>query len=88
MLRCPRELQGMGKKGGLILEAIPEHAYSGLCTPLPYSPLQSPNPPQKICPEMEEAVFNADILKAINCLKDRFSKFKEIVIKTQLRLLQ
>ncbi|KAL7397290.1 hypothetical protein ABVT39_019867 [Epinephelus coioides] len=69
------------KKGTLLMDSIPDHAYAGLCTPLPSSPLKSPNP-KKICSEMEdEAVSNADILKAINNLNDRFSKFEERVLK-------
>lgn len=63
------------------MDYIVNHAYVDLCSPLPLSPLQSPNL-KKSCPEMEDqAVSNADTLKAINNLNERFSKFEERVYK-------
>lgn len=63
------------------MDSIPDHAYAGLCTPLPASPLHSPNP-KELCSEMEEEpVSNSDILKAINSLNDRFSNFEKMVLK-------
>ncbi len=63
------------------MDPVEDHAYVGLCTPLPASPLQSPNP-KKICSEKnEEPISNADILKAINNLNDRFSNFEKMVLK-------
>lgn len=57
-----------------------ESSFSGLCAPLPDTPTKSPNP-KKVCTKEEEAVSNADILKAIKGLNDRFLKFEEMVMK-------
>lgn len=59
-----------------------EQTFPGLCKPLPETPHNSPNP-KKIRTETSEDgadnVSNADILKAIHGLNDRFSKFEEMV---------
>ena len=69
------------------MDGIPDHAYEGLCTPLPSSPLQSPNL-KIICSEMEdEAASNADILKANHNLNDRFSTFEERMLKNSAEIV-
>ncbi len=64
--------------------------FSGLCSPLPETPLNSPDS-KKICTETHEkrgeAVSNADILKAINGLNDQFSKFEEMVNKNTIEII-
>ena len=58
-----------------------DQTFPGLCSPLPDSPLNSPSS-KKIRTETTddgaENVSNADILKAIYGLNDRFSKFEEM----------
>lgn len=68
------------QKKGTLLDNITDHAYEGLCTPLPPSPLRSPCS-KKLCSQTEdEPVSNSDILKAINSLNDRFSNFVNMVL--------
>lgn len=61
-----------------------DQTFPGLCSPLPETPLNSPIS-KKIRTETSkdemENVSNADILKAIYGLNDRFSKFEEMVNK-------
>lgn len=68
------------RKEGLLMDIDAESSFSGLCAPLPDTPTKSPNP-KKVCTKEEEAVSNADILKAIKGLNDRFLKFEEMVMK-------
>lgn len=63
------------------MDDITDHAYAGLCVPLPASPLQSPNPKKHCSNKEEEPVSNSDLLKAINSLNDRFSNFEKMVLK-------
>ena len=62
------------------MDITDESSFPGLCTPLPHTPLKSPNS-KKIWTKEDLTVSNADILKAINGLNDRFLKFEEIVMK-------
>lgn len=72
------------------MDMEPEKSFPGLCKPLPETPINSPNS-KKIrtdTPEVrEEAVSNADILKAINGLNDRFSTFEQIVNKNTAEII-
>lgn len=68
------------RKEGLIMDLEPDKTFAGLCKPLPQTPLNSPNPKKSRIEAhevREEAVSNADILKAINGLNDRFSKSEQ-----------
>lgn len=72
------------------MDMKPDKFFPGLCKPLPVTPLNSPNS-KKIhtkAPEVrEEGVSNADILKAINGLNNRFSKFEEMVNKNTAEII-
>ncbi len=64
--------------------------FSGLCSPLPETPLNSPDSKKIRTETLEkrgEAVSNADILKAVNGLNDRFSKFEEMVNKNTTEII-
>lgn len=67
------------------MDVVDENSFSDLCTPLPDTPTKSPNP-KKICSKEEETVLNADILKAINGLNDRFLKLEEMVMKNTAKI--
>ena len=57
------------------MDVDPDDNFLGLCSPLPDTPINSPNP-KKVCASKNE-VSNADILKAIFELKERFSAFEQ-----------
>ncbi|CAM4416020.1 unnamed protein product [Leuciscus chuanchicus] len=77
------------RKGGLIMD-LESDAFPSLCSPLPETPLNSPSP-KKVRTETSkkgaENVSNADILKAIHGLNDRFSKFEEMVNKNTAEIV-
>lgn len=65
-------------------------AFPSLCSPLPETPLNSPSPKKvrtEISKKGAENVSNADILKAIHGLNDRFSKFEETVNKNTAEIV-
>lgn len=65
-------------------------AFPSLCSPLPETPLNSPSPKKvrtEISKKGAENVSNADILKAIHGLNDRFSKFEEMVNKNTVEIV-
>lgn len=72
------------------MDLEPDKTFAGLCKPLPQTLPNSPNP-KKSCTEVhemrEEPVSNADILKAINGLIDRFSKFEQMVNKNTAEII-
>ncbi|CAI5641402.1 unnamed protein product [Oreochromis niloticus] len=78
------------RKEGLIMDLEPDKSFASLCKPLPQTPLNSPNPKKSRIEAhevREEAVSSADILKVINGLNDRFSKFQQMVKKNTAEII-
>lgn len=71
-----------GTKAGLLMEMEADESFYGLWSPLPETPQGSPHP-KKVCVKKSETetVSNADILKAIYELKERFSAFEQKINK-------